>query len=236
MATVPCTECGKPLDRPGSSGLCMKDWHLRRTAQAAQVDAQIVAAALAGEASRSIASRLNCGLGRVQRIVSESTTRATPERKVADIIKAACELADIPIQQVIGKSRHRSLAMVRQAICLIGMEVGHSSTAVGACLGRRDHSTVLHSRDVALDRARRSADFAAYLADVRAARGAQSVVSQSDTITVVPRPRMLRRVKPKNNFLPRAVGPDEDDGHRFHRNVAAGSRMLLDAIMVARSA
>jgi hypothetical protein len=226
-----CRECGRELSYSNRNGLCRTHHLADRLRRRSELDSRIMAGLAARKSGIEIARELGCSVDRIYKASCRRAPTATPHRRrrIGHIIDVAAKLAGIARIDLVGPSRMTALTIARQAVCLVGMEAGHSSSEVGVQLGRRDHSTILHGRDAAIRRARSSAEYAAFLARLRATpepgvgEGAPSVSSYH------------RVLKAKNDFHSPEEA-DEDDGHRFQAGIAAGSRMLLHAILEARAA
>jgi hypothetical protein len=68
------------------------------------------------------------------------------------VTEAVVEASQVPLSRLVGKSRFHSTTQARFALCYyLYTYCELSSTAVGALLGGRDHSTVLHAKTTFLD-------------------------------------------------------------------------------------
>lgn len=67
----------------------------------------------------------------------------------AQIIDYVCKFYDVTQRQVESKSRKRKYVAARQMICyILSMETRLSLVEIGRLLGGRDHTTIIHSREV----------------------------------------------------------------------------------------
>ena len=63
-----------------------------------------------------------------------------------ELINIVSEFFDIPINEVMGKSREKRLVVPRQIIMfLLREELDLSYPAIGQELGKRDHTTAMHA-------------------------------------------------------------------------------------------
>ena len=61
-------------------------------------------------------------------------------------LEAACEAADVDIEEVLGERRQRRVARVRQLTCFLARDLlGTKSWRQIATVMNRDHSTVIHA-------------------------------------------------------------------------------------------
>lgn len=244
-----CTECPAVIDDRNVTGLCNRHFVAAKAAGAMKLDDTIAAALVAGATADEVVRKMGVGSYRVRRIY-ETLVVTMPTRRIADLIAAAAAHSNLTTEQITGPFRFRPIIMARQAVCLLAPEAGHSSTLVGMSLGGRDHSTILHGRDTARERAKRDPSYAAFIASVASGSAPAPVVVEPldediapptpppaevaavERAALTPRPRYAR---PRNDF--RATEEDgQDESHLFHTNIAAGSRALARAILLARAA
>jgi hypothetical protein len=64
--------------------------------------------------------------------------------RVVEIVRAVAIAADIPIRQLIGDSRSKSLVLPRHAAMYLAHMFGHSYSSIGRVIGDRDHTTALN--------------------------------------------------------------------------------------------
>jgi hypothetical protein len=225
-----CRECGRELGYGNKGGLCQPHNLADRLRRRCELDKRIVGELTNGKPAAQVAKELGCCIDRIYKASYRQGFVATQRRRrIGHIIDVAASLAGIARVDLVGPSRVTPLLLARQAVCLVGMEAGHSSTEVGVQLGHRDHSTVLHGRDAAIRRASSSAEYATFLTKLRD-------TPQPAAAEDVPSASSYRRLlKAKNDFHPPEEA-DEDAGHRFQDGIAAGSRMLLEVILEARAA
>ena len=92
------------------------------------------------------------------------TAVKTPARRILAI---AAEINAIEPYRLITRSRRQSVVRVRHAMCRVAYDEGHSTPQIGAILGGRDHTTIIHGRDMADVWAARDPSFCAMLAELR---------------------------------------------------------------------
>lgn len=76
--------------------------------------------------------------------------KKTNKITIDDIIYAVSKVRHLTISEIMSMSRKKELAESRHIICFISQFAGYSSLAIGKAL-RRDHATILHGRNVALN-------------------------------------------------------------------------------------
>lgn len=79
--------------------------------------------------------------GTIARIRTEFERHKRATNRMA-IVKAICDAHAIPIAEVMGRSRYRSIVNCRRACCQELLRLGLSSVEVGRIMGR-DHTSVL---------------------------------------------------------------------------------------------
>lgn len=83
---------------------------------------------------------------------------------VEQIVECVCARLHVRPQEVRGKRRHRSVAMARQTCMYLARRITPLSLEeIGDCLGRRDHTTVLHAQRVIAERREKDPRLAALL-------------------------------------------------------------------------
>jgi hypothetical protein len=63
---------------------------------------------------------------------------------VSQITAAVAQAFDVHPSNITGPSIQRQFAYPRFAVCALSHEAGHSMPAIGARLGNRDHTSILH--------------------------------------------------------------------------------------------
>ena len=76
-------------------------------------------------------------------------------RSIAEALDRVCHETGVTTEEILGRSRSRSIAHARQDVCRLAHECGASYPEIGRALGI-DHSTALHGARVASERARQS--------------------------------------------------------------------------------
>lgn len=79
--------------------------------------------------------------------------------RMKDIVKKASEATKIPVEVIIGPSRKKKLAQIRHAIYFVCREQGYSFPRIGAAVGGRDHTTIIHGVKQAAILIERNKDF-----------------------------------------------------------------------------
>ena len=93
------------------------------------------------------------------------TARATTARR---IIRAAAVKLDLSVNDLTGRGRERHIAHPRQCVMTaIRRKTGLSLPQIGALMGNRDHTTIIHGLSAVIER-NDSAE-AAFIADLIAA-------------------------------------------------------------------
>ncbi len=75
-------------------------------------------------------------------------TRSRPSRgpTIDEIIQAVCDYFDVRRTDLLGKRRHQSISLPRQTcMALARRHTRHSFEEIGASIGGRDHTTVMHA-------------------------------------------------------------------------------------------
>ena len=73
--------------------------------------------------------------------IDPETTAQKRDRVLRDI----CERHDVSLSSLAGKQRHKHIIPARHEACYrLKADAGLSYTRIGAILGGRDHSTVMH--------------------------------------------------------------------------------------------
>jgi len=76
---------------------------------------------------------------------------------IEEIQQVVCDYMDVREEQIRGKTRKREIVRARQIAMYLSTELtDHSLKTVGLRFGGRDHSTVIHSKDVVADRMEKS--------------------------------------------------------------------------------
>lgn len=97
-----------------------------------------------------------------------------PERRHPDILGHVARIFAVERTALTGRSRSASVVAARHAAMLVLRErYGLSLAVIGALLGNRDHTTVRYGLEVAASRCRHDAAYAAQVAALREAGGAQ---------------------------------------------------------------
>jgi chromosomal replication initiation ATPase DnaA len=207
--TTSCSKCGRAIEYRNKTGLCVVHLREETARKIAALDRRILAELNMGRSRRDVAAEFGVGGSAVDRAARRLSNPAIslPKRRLVDVIAAASTCAGLGDHELRGRSKLSRIIKARQAVALIGMEAGYSSTVVGRSLGKRDHSTILHGREAAQRRAAQSPEYAAYLDAVRAGstRGAKCApVSAAAIVEAMSLPRRgaaaRRRMRPKNDF------------------------------------
>lgn len=94
----------------------------------------------------SVVDNTDVTLELAERVVARAINLARKELTAEDILRATCQHYGVARRDVLGKTRKREVVQVRQ-VCmfLIHKYTDLSYTQIGRLIGRRDHSTVMHS-------------------------------------------------------------------------------------------
>lgn len=159
------------------------------------------------------------------------------KHSIQAITEVAGRLSYVSVKDLIGYGRFRHINRVRQAVFYVSTQEGHSSPQIAIAMGGRDHSTILHGARVAAEWAERNPDYALFLERIReklgTPRGLAPLPAAQVARFVPPKPKRVRKLKPKNNF---AVRAEKDPYGSFHAMVSRGSKLLAEAIAQARAA
>jgi hypothetical protein len=252
-----CAQCGCKIRADSQTGLCLQHHNDKRALDRIALDDRIEAAGRTGMRQVDIARAMKVSGARVSLVLS-SKVYVMPTHRMANLLTLAAAHAGLTVEDIRGKSRERHIIHARQAVCLLGTEAGHSSTFVSKVLDR-DHSTILHGRDAARERAKRSPDYAVYLDLVRSgempAEDLGPLESTDPMLDEAPPPSKLSpapvplpaalvarfvrapraaTTKRRNNFDD--VCEDERESELIRNDMIAGSRALADAINAMRAA
>lgn len=162
-----------------------------------------------------------------------------PRISIGGLVRHAAALTGISAAEIAGKGRFRHLVDVRGAVVLVvreqmsgGLPV-YSFPTIGARLGGRDHSTVIHALHRAEALVRRDAEFAALVSALRAAAQAEPLgpeIAPPTVAFVSPEPPVVLEE-------PDDEGEDADPAHavgvagrRFDYQTVRCSVMLLEAL------
>lgn len=78
-------------------------------------------------------------------LLKDMFTQTTDKTSVEKIMSAVSKHYNIPLSDIIGKKREKTLSTARQIVMyLLRHELGYSSSLIGKEIGNRDHSTILH--------------------------------------------------------------------------------------------
>lgn len=183
---------------------------------------------------------------------------------IADIIRHAAHLSGFTQDEIRGPGRVRALVRVRQAVCLIARQqkrrdgdlvlFAYSYPQIGAALGGRDHSTIIHACDQARNIAKRDPEVATFIRKLReASKAGEPILAPQIAVPAKPvwtmpvglRPR-LKPVTAPRQWEEIDIGSEhfmrlDQDGmtlndHLDRDRMASGSRNLALAIQQARAA
>lgn len=82
--------------------------------------------------------------------MSATPYRTADQPSVADVVTAASRITKLSEDDLLGRSRMMHIVRVRNAVCLVAHEMGHSYSAIGRELGK-DHTTIIHAVEQASD-------------------------------------------------------------------------------------
>lgn len=225
-----------------------------------QRNARIVDAARAGASVPAIASAERLSETCVRNIINKGggNGRVATTVTVRALIDTAARCTRFSVDQIIGKSRARPIVHVRHIVMHLATVAGHSSPVIGAALGGRDHTTVIHGLSAIRARMERDATLSALANRIMAEcpkRG--EVVIAAETVVMAPvvivrgpspveqRASALREAR-RNTWVDVeyygdktiALNGDGDCRHgvAYRDMLASGSARLAEAINQARAA
>lgn len=151
--------------------------------------------------------------------------------RVTDIITLAAKLSFTDVRVITGRDRSRPVVRIRQAVCKVAREHGHSLPFIGRMLGR-DHTTIMHACNVVDAVYPRDAAFAKFIDELRrqADETGPFVLPYEGPVKVVSDVPDRKPAEPNSKTDFRAIVDAADNGHRFHANVAKGSKALARAL------
>lgn len=149
--------------------------------------------------------------------------------RISDLITIASRITGMTPAQIVGPQRHKPIARVRQAVAYVAAEQGkHSLTQIGRMLNR-DHTTISHARNMVPEFMKRDADLRLLVEqlfieserhDPYALRA--QIVNCTAVIHMPPTRRSVPAPIPRD---------DERQGAMDKRDMATGSRLLLQALL-----
>lgn len=151
--------------------------------------------------------------------------------RVSDLITIASRITGLTPSQIVGPQRHKPITRVRQAVAYVAAEQGkHSISQIGRMMNR-DHTTIIHARRMVPEFMKRDADLRLLVERlfIEAERHDPyalpvPIVNCTAVIHMPP----VRRFKA--DPIPR---DDEWQGEVANRDMASGSRLLLQALLAA---
>lgn len=158
--------------------------------------------------------------------------------RIADILKVAAVMSNMPVATIIGPRRTRHIMRVRQACYVVSRRMGHSLPQIGERIGDRDHSSVVHGIEAAGVFAERDPEFRQFIEDLEAhtlevqanLAAANRKQDRAPRLVVLPKaPQGLARNDFRSDEQP-------DKWQHFGDNMIAGSERLRAAILEARAA
>lgn len=183
---------------------------------------------------------------------------------IADIINHAARISGVSAQDIRGKSRLRHVVRVRQAVCLIAREqvrqdgdlvlYAYSFPQIGAALGNKDHSTIIHGCKAAANIATRDREYAQFIDNLRVASASGAMFEASPkpvkkaVLWVIPSnatprlklPPVVRQWEEIELPSEHKMRLDQDgwtqDDINSQERIIAGSKRLAAAIQQARAA
>jgi hypothetical protein len=138
------------------------------------------------------------------------------------LVEQATRIFALGPDEICGRRRHTYITGARNAVYLVAYEAGWSSICIGQVIGR-DHSTVLHGRDVARRDAERSPDYAARVAELREFAASPIYIPYRERQPPKLTPPKLKS-PPKDKYEPLTSGEKDQDMRK------TGSLALFAAI------
>lgn len=161
--------------------------------------------------------------------------------RIADIVALASRITGIATADIVGPTRVKRIVRVRAAVALVARKHGHSFPTIGARLGGRDHSSIVHyTQQEAMWRQYEPA-FGELVDKLTETAASDDALFVSDGIPVPsapakPDPRLIL-IKPLPRVpVFRCKVKDPDHSHLSETAIANGSAKLAAAIARARAA
>lgn len=160
-------------------------------------------------------------------------------KRIADIAELAARISGVSRAQLFSRSRKQSVVVVRNAVCMLARDAGHSFLVISRAFNR-DHTTVIHGVRMCGEWAKSDADYADFLWQLREDVAAAVPFLDEGEKPPIALPKG-KRVKPVVPFRPaKAVVMQFSDMDHGEKNTAlnmiAGSRKLATKINLERGA
>lgn len=153
---------------------------------------------------------------------------------VRRLIEQASRTFGVPAADIIGPRRHRPIVEARNAVCLVAFTTGRSSPQIGRVLNGRDHSTVLHARDIGARDVERCAEYAAKVAELREfATGPIMAPYRGEAIDAPPQPELVGVLNPRIRKAYTKEAEILTSGELDQESRRRGSIALIAALRVA---
>ena len=108
----------------------------------------------------SITYNCNIDMNFVERMVTRAMKTDNQALTIDDIIRIVSTHYDVTEQQVKGRLRKREIVLPRQVIMyLADKHIRMPASRIGRCVGGRDHSTVIHSLRLIMEKIQQDKDF-----------------------------------------------------------------------------
>lgn len=151
--------------------------------------------------------------------------------RVSDLITIASRITGMTPAQIVGPQRHKPIARVRQAVAYVAAEQGrHSYPHIGRMMNR-DHSTIIHSHKMVPVFMRSDADLRLLVEQL-------FIESERHDPYALPAPIVnctaVIHMPPTRRSSPAPIPRDDEwQGEMDKRDMATGSRLLLQALLAA---
>ena len=159
-----------------------------------------------------------------------------PTQRIGDLINIAATLTRMAPADITGQEKYNPIMRVRLAVYKVAADWGvHSAGMIGAAIGGREHSTILHGIRRAETFIERDPAFAALVSKLKAeCLKCEPFVNYSapPSNIALPKPRRRKWISP---LCADGVAVN-DAGRVFQEGIAKGSDALADAIAQARAA
>ena len=152
----------------------------------------------------------------------DATEENQVKLRVRDIITHAADITEVSREMIVGNCRVQKLARIRHAVYMVCREQGYSYPQIGAHVGGRDHSTIVHGVKVAQSFCERDKDFADLVAALRQTKPEFQYVG-----------KLLESERPTSRYKSKIVvdGPEGTDTDAIARE--AGTHRLLEALIAS---
>lgn len=178
-----CSVCGEPISPRAKWGVCgahrsETPWCRATREKAAKRRAVIAELYAGGMTATQIGAQIGITAQHAAKLLWQSgIAPLAPAVTVSALIDGAAAVTSLPRETITGTSRLRPVVRVRQAVMYLACKAGHTTPQVGKRIGGRDHSTVVHGRDMAAYRITQDPTFADMVRRIREAAPQRGVAA-----------------------------------------------------------